>query len=126
MQLNPQKLSLAALIATSVLSIAALWLGLQDLGLQKLGTVDLQGILAEQSQKLAQAYPTGQVPPKIMQRVVEDIKGVIELYGQDQKITLLAKSAVLSGTIPEHTNAVKEILNETKLQTLRGQLRGRS
>ncbi len=121
MQLNPQKLSLAALIITSSLSVAALWLGLNHGSADKLGTVDLQGILAEQSQKLAQAYPTGQVPPRIMQRVVEDIKGVIERYGQDQKITLLAKGAVLSGTIPEHTEAVKDILNEGKPQTLREQ-----
>ena len=45
-----------------------------------------------------------------MQQVVEDIKTIIQDFGQEQKITLLAKGAVLSGELPDYT---QEILNES-------------
>ena len=45
-----------------------------------------------------------------MQQVVEDIKTVIQDFGQEQKITLLAIGAVLSGELPDYT---QEILNES-------------
>ena len=66
--------------------------------------------MSAQSQQLAKSYPNGQVPPGVMQQVVEDIKTVIQDFGQDQKITLLAKGAVLSGELPDYT---QEILNES-------------
>jgi hypothetical protein len=118
MQLNQQTLSLAGLMVASILSVVTLWLGLSvsDGGADKFGTVDMHALILEQSQSLAKAYPTGQVPPRIMQQVVEDIKGVIERYGQDQKLTLLAKGAVLSFDVPEHTEIVKAILNEERPQ----------
>jgi hypothetical protein len=45
-----------------------------------------------------------------MQQVVEDIKTVIQDFGQEQKITLLVKGAVLSGELPDYT---QEILHES-------------
>ena len=52
-----------------------------------------------------------------MQQVVEDIKTVIKDFGQDKKITLLAKGAVLSGEIPDYTQEIiKESLDNDQNQ----------
>ncbi len=106
-----QRLSLIALVTVFSLSVAALWLGLSSSS-PKLVTVDLPLILAERAQKLAKTYPSGTVPPGIMSRVVAEIKEVITAYGSDQKLTLLAKGAVLSGDLPDYTQVLQEILNE--------------
>ena len=50
-----------------------------------------------------------------MHQVVEEIKTIIKDFGQDQKITLLAKGVVLSEDLPDYTEVLKEISNE-KLQ----------
>lgn len=118
MQLNIQKLSLSALVITFSLSVTSLWLGLSK-SREKFGLVDMSVLLAEQSQKLAKAYPTGQVPKGIMQQVIEEIKTVISEYGQIQKVTLLAKGAVLSGDLPDYTEIFKDVLSEGKPQTTR-------
>ena len=55
-----------------------------------------------------------------MQQVVEEIKSVIASFGQEQKLTLLAKGAVLSGELPDYTETFKDILNEISSKTLRG------
>jgi hypothetical protein len=110
MEAKSQRLNLIVLIAAFILSIAAFWLGLVNAGSQKWGTVDMQALILEQSQQLAKAYPNGVVPPRVMQQVVEDLKTVIKDFGQDQKITLLAFGAVLSGEHPDYT---QEILNKS-------------
>ncbi|MEI6627996.1 MAG: hypothetical protein WCN27_01125 [Alphaproteobacteria bacterium] len=123
MQIEPKNLRLVALVTTFSLSIAALCLGLSNTNTsKKLGTVDMQHLLSEQSQKLAKAYPSGTVPSGVMQQVVEEIKAVVASFGQEQKLTLLAKGAVLSGELPDYTETFKEILNETasKTVTVRG------
>ena len=118
MQINQQNLSLVGLVMTFSLSVTALCLGLSNTNTnKKLGTVDMQLLLSEQSQKLAKAYPSGTVPSGVMQQVVEEIKAVIELYGQDQKLTLLAKGAVISCDLPDYTETFKDILNESGSKT---------
>ena len=118
MQINQQNLSLLALVTTFSLSVTALCLGLSNTS-KKLGTVDMQSLLSEQSQKLAKAYPSATVPSVVMQQVIEEIKAVIELYGQDQKLTLLAKGAVISCDLPDYTGTFKDILNETTSKTVK-------
>jgi hypothetical protein len=121
-QLNQQNLSLAVLVTGFSLSVISLCLGLSNTNTnKKLGTVDMQSLLSEQSQKLAKAYPSGTVPPGVMQQVVEEIKAVVASFGQEQKLTLLAKGAVISD-LPDYTETFKEILNETasKTVTVRG------
>ena len=110
MKITSQRLNLIGLVAAFGLSIAAFWLGVSNARSKPLGLVDMQLLLGAQSQQLAKTYPNGQVPPGVMQQIVEDIKTVIQDYGQDQKITLLAKGAVLSGELPDYT---QEILNES-------------
>ena len=110
MKIKEQHLNLICLVTTFSLSIGAVWLGVNNASSKVLGTVDMQALLSNQSQQLAKSFPNGQVPPGVMHQVVEDIKTVIEDYGQDQKITLLAKGAVLSGELPDYT---QEILNES-------------
>lgn len=120
MQIKLQNLSLVALATTFSLSVISLCLGLSNTNTsKKLGTVDMQRLLSEQSQKLAKAYPSGTVPPGVMQQVIEEIKAVIELYGQDQKLTLLAKGAVISCDLPDYTGTFKDILNETTSKTVK-------
>lgn len=122
MQIEPKNLRLVALVTTFSLSIAALCLGLSNTNTnKKLGTVDMQHLLSEQSQKLAKAYPSGTVPQGVMEQVVEEIKAVVASFGQEQKLTLLAKGAVISD-LPDYTETFKEILNETasKTVTVRG------
>ncbi len=121
MQINQQNLTLVALATTFSLSVTAFCLGLSNTNTsKKLGTVDMQHLLSEQSQKLAKAYPSGKVPQDVMQQVVEEIKAVIASFGQEQKLTLLAKGAVISCELPDYTEAFKEILNETSIKTVRG------
>ncbi len=110
MEITSQRLNLIGLVAAFGLSITAFWLGVSNARSKPLGLVDMQLLLSAQSQQLAKTYPNGQVPPGVMQQIVEDIKTVIQDYGQDQKITLLAKGAVLSGELPDYT---QEILNES-------------
>ena len=110
MEITSQRLNLFGLMAAFGLSIAAFWLGVSNARSKPLGLVDMQLLLSAQSQQLAKSYPNGQVPAGVMQQVVEDIKTVIQDFGQDQKITLLAKGAVLSGELPDYT---QEILNES-------------
>ena len=120
MQINQQNLSLVALVTTFSLSVIALCLGLSNTNTnKKLGTVDMQHLLSEQSQKLAKAYPSGTVPSGVMQQVIEEIKSVIASFGQEQKLTLLAKGAVLSGELPDYTETFKEILKESSAKTVR-------
>ena len=118
MQINQQKLTLVALVTTFSLSVAALCLGLSNPS-KKLGTVDMQSLLSEQSQNLAKAYPSGAVPQGVMQQVIEEIKEVIDSFGQEQKLTLLAKGAVLSCELPDYTEIFKDILNERVTKTVR-------
>ena len=110
METKYQRLNLIGLMTAFSLSIAAFWLGLVSASSQKWGTVDMQALLQNQSQQLARSYPNGSVPPGVMQQVVEDIKSMIKDFGQDQKITLLAKGAVLSGEYADYT---QEILNKS-------------
>ena len=120
MPIKLQNLSLVALVTTFSLSIMALCLGLSNTNIsKKLGTVDMQLLLSEQSQKLANAYPSGTVPSGVMQQVVEEIKAVIELYGQEQKLTLLAKGAVISCDLPDYTEILKDILNKSDSKIVR-------
>ena len=98
-----QRLNLIGLIAAFSLSVAAFLLVLVNVRSQKWGTVDMQALLQDQSQQLAKAYPNGSVPPGMMQQVVEDIKTLIQNFSQEQKITLLAKGAVLSGDYHDYT-----------------------
>ena len=118
MQIKLQNLSLVALVTTFATVVMALCLGLSHTS-KKLGTVDMQLLLSEQSQKLAKAYSGGTVPQEVMQQVVEEIKGVIELYGQEQKLTLLAKGAVISCDLPDYTEVFKDILNESSSKIIR-------
>ena len=110
MEITSQRLNLFGLMAAFGLSIAAFWLGVSNARSKPLGLVDMQLLLSAQSQQLAKSYPNGQVPPGVMQQVVEDIKTVIQDFGQEQKITLLAIGSVLSGELPDYT---QEILNES-------------
>jgi hypothetical protein len=106
MEIQYQRLHLIGLVTALPLSIGACWLGLSNANLQKLGIVDMQMLIQVQSQQIAKAYPNGQVPPKLMQEVVEDMKIVIKDFGQDHKVTLLAKGAVLSGEHPDYTQEI--------------------
>jgi methionine synthase II (cobalamin-independent) len=106
MEIKYQRLNLISLITVFIVSIAAFWLGVSNASSKKLGIVDMQVLIQVQSQQLSKAYPNGQVPPKIMQQVVEEIKTVIKDFGQDKKITLLAKGAVLSGEYPDYTQEI--------------------
>jgi hypothetical protein len=122
MQINQQNLSLAVLVTAFSLSVISLCLGLSNTNTnKKLGTVDMQHLLSEQSQKLAKAYPSGTVPQGVMEQVVEEIKAVVASFEQEQKLTLLAKGAVISD-LPDYTETFKDILNETtsKTVTVRG------
>ena len=119
MKIKQQNLSLVALVTTFSLSTIVLCLGLSNASAKKLGTVDMQLLLSEQSQKLANAYPSGTVPSGVMQQVVEEIKAVIELYGQEQKLTLLAKGAVISCDLPDYTEILKDILNKSDSKIVR-------
>ncbi|MFZ4077139.1 MAG: hypothetical protein ACOYKA_04045 [Legionellaceae bacterium] len=113
MEIKYQRLSLISLVIAFSLSIGAFWMGLNNASSKTLGTVDMQALLSNQSLQLAQSFPNGQVPPGVMQQVVEDIKTVIKDFGQDKKITLLAKGAVLSGELPDYT---QEIIKESPPQ----------
>ena len=93
MQIKQQNLIFIALATLLSVVVVCLWLSQAN---PKLGTVDLQALLLEQSQNLAKTYPSGQVPPKVMQAIVESIKEIISDYGKAHKITLLAKGAVLT------------------------------
>ena len=117
MQINQQNLSLVALATTFSLSVISLCLVLSNTN-TKLGTVDMQHLLSEQSQKLAKAYPSGTVPQGVMEQVVEEIKAVVASFGQEEKLTLLAKGAVISGELPDYTETFKDILNETTSKTV--------
>jgi hypothetical protein len=114
MEINQQRLCLIGLIAVFLLSAASLWLSLCSLSAKKFGTVDMQTLLSDQSQKLAKAYPDGTVPNGVMQQVVQEMKEVIHDYGVDQDITLFAKGAVLSGELPDYTDSFKEILSDSE------------
>jgi len=117
MQIKQQNLGLIALVTTFSLSVIALCIGLSNAN-TKLGTVDMQLLLLEQSQKLAKAYPSGTVPSGVMQQVIEEIKSVIASFGQEQKLTLLAKGAVISCELPDYTETFKDILNESSSKTV--------
>ena len=78
MEIISQRLNLIGLVAAFGLSIAAFWLGVSNARSKTLGLVDMQLLLSAQSQQLAKSYPNGQVPPGVMQQVVEDIKTVIQ------------------------------------------------
>jgi|688.fasta_scaffold24332_5 hypothetical protein len=110
MKIKEQHLNLICLVTTFCISLGAVWLGVNNASSKVLGTVDMQALLSNQSHQLAQSFPNGQVPPGVMQQAVEDIKAVIKDFGQDQKITLLAKGAVLSGELPDYT---QEIIKES-------------
>jgi hypothetical protein len=120
MKLQHQYVNLIGLITTLSLSVAACWISLHRVDSQPLGVVDLHLLIQLQSQQLARSYPNGQVPPGVIQQVVEDIKTIIKNVGQHHNITLLAKGAVLSGEHPDYTQA---ILNEST-QTLKKPQRG--
>ena len=49
-----------------------------------------------------------------MQQAVDEIKTAIDEHGQIQKVTFLAKGAVLSGDLPDYTETFKDILNKRK------------
>lgn len=110
MKTKEQHWNLICLVTTFIISIGAVWLGIHNASSKVLGTVDMQTLLQVQSQQLAKSYPNGSVPPGVMQQVVKDIQTVIRDFGQEQKITLLAKGAVLSG---EHADYTQEILNKS-------------
>lgn len=79
----------------------------------KFGTIDMQELLLEQSKSLAKTYPTGQVPPKVMQQIVANLKTAISEYGKDHKVTLLSKGAVITDDLPDYTAVFEEQLNES-------------
>mgnify|MGYP000028096641 FL=1 len=110
MQIKQQHLIFIALATLFSLVAVCLWL---SQGKPKLGTVDLQVLLLEQSQNLAKTYPSGQVPPKVMQAIVESIKEIISDYGKAHKVTLLAKGAVITNNLPDYTAIFAELLSTT-------------
>ena len=114
-QTRCQGLKRIGLVAVIILSVLSCLLGFSNMRAKNFGLVDMQILLQEQSQMLAKAYPNGRVPQAIMHQVVEEIKTIIKDFGQDQKITLLAKGVVLSEDLPDYTEVLKEISNE-KLQ----------
>lgn len=110
MQIKQQNLIFSAIAMLFGIVAVCLWL---SQGNPKLGTVDLQALLFQQSQNLAKTYPSGQVPPKVMQSIVESIKEIINDYGKVNKLTLLAKGAVLTHDLPDYTATLAELLSIT-------------
>ena len=110
MQIKQQNMIFSAISVLFGVVAVCLWL---SQGKPKLGTVDLQVLLLEQSQNLAKTYPSGQVPPKVMQAIVESIKEIISDYGKAHKITLLVKGAVLTHDLPDYTTTFAELLSTT-------------
>jgi hypothetical protein len=101
------------LLVIASFSISLVAIGLSFLkSSEKFGTVDIQAILSEQSQQFAQNYPTGRVPQSVMQQAVDEIKAAIDEHGKIQKVTFLAKGAVLSGDLPDYTEELRGQLNE--------------
>ena len=111
MQIKQQHLIFIAL--ATLFSLVAVCLWLSQGNPTKLGTVDLQALLLEQSQNLAKTYTSGQVPPKVMQSIVESIQEIISDYGKAHKITLLVKGAVLTHDLPDYTTTFAELLSTT-------------
>ena len=112
MKISNQHLILLVIVSFSISLVA---IGLSFLkSPEKFATVDIQAILSEQSQQFAQNYPTGRVPQSVMQQAVDEIKTAIDEHGQIQKVTFLAKGAVLSGDLPDYTETFKDILNKRK------------
>lgn len=108
MQIKQQNLIFIALAALFSVGVVCLWL---NHGNPKFGTVDLQALLFEQSKNFAKTYPSGQVPPKVMQSVVENIKEIISDYGKAHKLTFFTKGAVIAGDLPDYTEIFAELLS---------------
>ena len=108
MQIKQQNLIFIALAALFSMVVVCLWL---NHGNPKFGTVDLQALLFQQSKNLAKTYPTGQVPPKVMQSVVENIKEIINDYGKAHKLTFLTKGAVITNDLPDYTEIFEDLLS---------------
>ena len=119
MKINEKHFSLpptgliAGFVCVLTLTVAAFLVAIgKDTIPEKIGTLDLPALLADQSQQLVKIYPNGQVPPGVMQQVVEEIKENIKDYGLSKKMTLLAKGAVLSDDLPDYTEEFRQVLNE--------------
>ena len=79
---------------------------------ERFGVIDEKLIVSVQARELAKSYPSGQIPPEKLDRLARALKDKIQEWGDKQGLTLLAKSAVWSGKLPDYTH---EILAEMGL-----------
>jgi hypothetical protein len=94
-----------------------LWLGVLTLVIfndrdhkLNIGVVDTAFLVSEQAKKMASSYPDAKVPSKIMQKKVGDLREAFEAFAQAKHLSLLPKSAVLAGALPDYTKDIVAIL----------------
>jgi hypothetical protein len=79
----------------------------------RFGVIDEKLIVSIQAKEIARSYPNGQIPPEKLRHLAEGMKGKVQEWGNKRGLTLLTKSAVWSGKLPDYTD---EILAEMGLQ----------
>jgi hypothetical protein len=80
----------------------------------RIEVVDMTKLISEKAKRMAEKYPTGNVPQPLMQQVVDGIKDHIDEFGKTNGITILAKGAVLSGEFNDCTSSISTALQEEK------------
>ena len=77
--------------------------------------VDMQALIAQQSQRLAKTRP-GKVSARQVQEVSDRIKEILEIFAAKHNLILLAKGGVMGGALPDHTFEILTFLEQEELQ----------
>ena len=98
-------------LVAGVLSIISLTFSLLNKPI-KFATVNTRMIIAEQAKKLAKEDPKAHTSLIKMRSVADKIEAKIAQWGEVHKVTLLAKPAILSGTLPDYTQTILSSLTK--------------
>lgn len=105
-------LKLHKLLVVSGVVVFSAMLGLlyQIKAIPKIGYVDTQALVSIYAKKLANNYPTGQLPNDELLKVAEHIKRTIARYAKEHNLILLAKGAVWGGELIDYSNQIGSII----------------
>lgn len=81
---------------------------------QRIEVVDMAKLINDSAKFIAAKYPGGNVSQALMQQTIDELKSSIDEYGKQNKITILAKGAVLSGDFKDCTESITTACQEEK------------
>lgn len=72
----------------------------------------MPALVAKSARQLAARYPQGQVPKKILQTQIEQLKNALQSFSRQHSLLLLNKALVLTESVPDYTESIEQTLND--------------